>query len=294
MKLPMILAMAAILSLAACDPVTHIPPNPPASQASAPASASVSQSLAISSLNPSNMWDRLELDEQDLAKTYPGMFTRVGKTLTIARQGKPFAEFKDTYAGEDSATWRFLGPVALFDDRSKTTLQGFRLERGADELSEEVLLDPDGHLHEIGEDAKVSPDGKFIANGNLNDMTLQKLAVMDWPARTVATFDATCVTLAWQDSDHATLLCQSGDIKSGDVKVGDYKAELTHGKDGRWQLTSLGRLAQEVKYDSHYDVLPDSIVVVASHDDAKPLTASVKPLKDDTAFFLSLGYRRLS
>ena len=287
MKPGIILSAMLVTGLIACDRIAHVPANPTSSQASAPMSAT-SQSLANSSLNPGNMWDRLELDERDLAKTYPGMFTRVGKTLTIARQGKPFAEFKDTYAGEDSATWRFLGPVTLFDDRSKTPLQGFRLERGADELSEEVLLDPDGSLHKMGEDAKVSPNGKFIANGNLNDMTLQKFAVMDWPARTVATFEATCVTLAWQDSDHATLLCQSGD-----VKVGDYKAELTHGKDGHWQLTSLGRLAQEVKYDSHYDVLPDSVVVIASHDKAKPLTATVKPLKDDTAFFLSLGYRRL-
>lgn len=216
--------LGVLLCLTACEPAPETPTRPP---------------VAVDSAgNPEWMG---EWRQPELARfhEHPGIAQRTGDVLTVSFNGKPVASLTDIdkleCEGNDTCSlWQFVGTLSLQTSPGKDEVFAVVAHNNG-EILHHVLIDANGHTHWIGDVYTISPDRRFLAVGEQeNIITNGSFAIVSIAGpdqRWIADFDAQCSPEAWESKTVVEIVCSRDD--EGSVEVAAVVEQIT---PGTWQL----------------------------------------------------------
>lgn len=174
--------------------------------------------------------------------------------------------------------------LQLYDPRTRKTRTAFALVRGEFEYAEGVLMDYDGRIYAINEDASTSPDGRIVASGSYDEMSGSSFLIIDWPARKVYNFSSECEVTGWHDNTTPLLACM---VFNDQVYTLGSVAVRSAAKP--WELHHKQRY-ESLTYDERMNVT-GGVPASEPLPDLAPETALELDLMDQTDVYAKLGYR---
>jgi hypothetical protein len=217
-------------------------------------------------------------------KAEPTVASWKGCTLTVSANGRAIATFTN---GE--IQWHFEHSVELTEKNGAKT-RAYVVEFDDAELSQHILLTPDGRLHNMGLGLEFPPGGRLIVTGMPDDMLGTNLTIIDWPERKAYASDAQCKLDKVVAPDRLALSC-TNDLHSGH----GYYADAERLPDGRWQIRPKAGFTFDPDQPYEYDVEDDDIDNLKPTprfkdaplrpEDAKTVTLSASAIPDDTKEF---------
>lgn len=189
-------------------------------------------------------WERQALiEEAALIAKNPGIAERDERTLRIFYRGKWLATLTPAAPGSDLNydSVILVKVLRLYDPDSHHTEAVAEVRTWHGEFDTAFIVAPDGKWLRVGT-ASASPSGKLVVEGqqdwNGNDPT----DILTWPGLVpVARFQPSCHVLAWDDETHFNARCGYQGRQEWQL----FNARASRDDQGRWQLQSVGSLAEK-------------------------------------------------
>lgn len=266
-----ITGLGILLALTACEPTAPKPAQPPVP--------------ADNAGNPEWMG---EWRQPELARfhQYPGIAQRRGDVLTVNVNGKPVASFTDIdklecEGNNTCSLWQFVGTLTLQTSPGKDEVF-IVVAHNNGEILHHLLIDAGGQTHWIGDIYTVSPDRRFLAVGEqeniLSSGSFAVVSITGPDQRWTADFDAQCSPETWESKTVVEVVCSRDD--EGSVEVAAVAEEIT---PGTWQLREYAIRKNQ-----------NDMVVTLRSETAPMKQVSVQDKAKADAYERAQGFQRLT